>query len=237
MEAGAYLIMARVPGVSSSNNGYAQLILDGTVVGESWGNNANGYNNMRHFSQVLEVAAGGTLQLQNILLSHYNLGRPLATVLAAVRLGSIPDDADEDGAAGSTFCRYASFSSQATGNTGGFWNWSSKKGCSELVELAADGNTITMRQAGTYLVMARVPGVSSANNGYAQLMLDGTVVSESWSNDANGHSNMLHFNEVLHTAAGGRLQLQNVNLSHHYNLNRAQASCLTVLLLAGDLGG
>jgi len=236
LETGTYLIMARMPGVSSNNTGAALLKLNDTIVGECWSNNGNGYHNMIHFSEVLQISAGGQLQLQNNNLSHsFNMKRPLATVLTAVRLGCIPGTAHQDGEYENTFIRYASFSSN-DGN-GGFWTWSYKRGCSELAKATTNGNEVTISQAGTYLIMVRVPGVSASNNGYVNLKLDDTVVGESWSNNANGHHNTHHFNQVLQIAADGRLQLQNINLSHSFNMNRALATSFTILLLAEEVSG
>lgn len=70
--------------------------------------------------------------------------------------------------------------------------------------------------------------------GHAQLVLDGTPVQESYANKRNGYHVMLHFNEVLKIAAGGTLQLQNVNLSHSFNLGRPEATTLTAALLEAD---
>ena len=234
-EGGVYLVLARVSGVSTGNSGHLQLALDDQPVAESWAGDPNGYHRMLYFNEVLEIPSGGRLQLKNMSLNQgYNMNRPQATDLTAVRLGAsdlandgLPDSAETG--------KYARFSStEAAGN--GFWSWSCSTAPAQFALVAADGNSVTITNAGTYLIMARVPGCSSSNNGYAQLTLDGAPVQESWANDANGYHAMLHFNHVLKIAAGGQLQLQSVNLSHNFNLGRPLATSLTVLLLATDEG-
>ena len=216
---GCYLVMARVSGVSSNNNGYAQLNLNDKVVGESWAGDASGYNRMLYFVEVLETHTGDKLQLTGINLSHgISLGRK-ATDLTVVRLGSSSD----------VHARYAQFSSLKSPSGSGFWSWTIKQGSSRFigVDAASEGTAITFQDAGRYLVTVRVPG-------HAQLVLDGTPVQESYANKRNGYHVMLHFNEVLKIAAGGTLQLQNVNLSHSFNLGRPEATTLTAALLEAD---
>eukprot|EP00931_Biecheleriopsis_adriatica_P089148 TRINITY_DN63322_c0_g1_i1.p1 TRINITY_DN63322_c0_g1~~TRINITY_DN63322_c0_g1_i1.p1 ORF type:complete len:635 (-),score=89.56 TRINITY_DN63322_c0_g1_i1:52-1956(-) len=238
--AGTYLIMVRVPGVASTNNGYVQLTLDDVVVGESWGCDANGYHKTLHINEVLQIGSGAQLRLQNMNLTHsINMNRPMATNLTAVRLGGLSSNQDDSFAtlpytADLPFQSFASFSSTVGAGNGSFWTWTCKTACEEIVTLSADGQVVTIIRPGTYLIMARVPGASSSNNGYAHLLLDDATVGEAWGNDANGYHRMLHFNEILHVGAGGRLRLQNMNLSHSFNMNRGAAASLTVLFLAGQ---
>ena len=86
------------------------------------------------------------------------------------------------------------------------WKWEHHAGLSnaELYALEEDG-TIRFVRAGTFLIMAKVPGVSANNSGCGQLVLDGTVTDECWSGDQHGDNNMLYFNRVMAIAPGGRL--------------------------------
>jgi len=81
------MIIIRVPGVSNGNNGYAEFRLNGTSVGQCWSNNANGYHNMIHFNEVMELKEGDKIQLFLANLSYsYNLGNPLATSLTLIKM-------------------------------------------------------------------------------------------------------------------------------------------------------
>jgi hypothetical protein len=183
---------------------------------------------MLYFNQVLQIAEGGRLQVMNRNLSHaYNMGRPLATDFTVVRLEDAPRQQIGDDLGGEAVSfPHASFQSESCGGSGGYWSWTHKIGSADL---AGGGDAITIKDAGIYLVMVRVPGVHRGNSGYAELMLDGTVIGEAWSNNANGYHNMLYFNQVLQIAEGGRLQVMNRNLSHSYNMGSPLATNFTLI--------
>ena len=125
--------MTQVPGVSSGNNGYGQLVLDGTVTDECWHCNSSGYQNMLYFNRVMKIPAGGRLQVQGISLSHaFNMGRVLATSFSIVPLqfssrASLP---------------FVSLRSLEGGASGAFWRWKHSGGSDALVDLS-DASKLT----------------------------------------------------------------------------------------------
>jgi len=67
---GNYLLFVRLPGVSASNNGYADLIVNGQNIAQAWGGDANGFHRMLYFNEVLQLADNATIQVQPSLLCN-----------------------------------------------------------------------------------------------------------------------------------------------------------------------
>jgi hypothetical protein len=65
----------------------------------------------------------------------------------------------------------------SSGLSNNIWVWNSKRTDPSLYQLDKGGK-ISVLKSGTYLIMAKVPGVSSSNNGYTELRLNNTTVSQ-----------------------------------------------------------
>eukprot|EP00899_Mesostigma_viride_P026560 jgi/Mesvir1/7089/Mv26522-RA.1 len=229
---GTYLLNVRIPGVSSGNTGYAQLSVDGTTIGQAWSNNGHGYYAMMYFNEVLHLREGAEIKIEACNLSGTAISAAAAslhlTPVNAIGLADPWDGEDSDGDADEKHesdrkVEYIVLdgSSCSGANQPYLWGQSSRSSHSAkgltCLALLDDKTGVRIKTAGRYLVMARVNGTSSSNNGYADLRKSDTSLAQAWSGDANGYARSLYFNEVLSLAAGDTLKIYNVNLNYAYD--------------------
>jgi len=225
LKGGSFLLMVRVPGVSSGNQGYAELKVNNSSIGQAWGNNPNGYHNMLYFNEILDLNPNDVIQIANVNLSHsFNMGQPLATSFHLYPL-RLKDDEKQDGK--SDRHSYLRCQSNSCDGNGGYWNWIFKAGDNSKFDI--QNNAINIKQDGNYLVMIRVPGTGNGNNAYADLRLNGSSIAQSWNNNANNYHNMIYFNEILDLKAGDRLQVALVNLVASFNMGQPLATNFSII--------
>jgi hypothetical protein len=179
---------------------------------------------MIFFNEVVELKANDMIYIQAVNISH---GHKLSNLDLATSFNVIPlviKDAEEEGEAKS---RYIQLLSDSCDGNGGYWNWVFEAGDKALANISQ--STITIKESGLYILMIKVPGASTGNNGYAELRLNGSSISQSWSNNANGYHNMIHFNETLELKDGDQLQVYLANLNYSFDMNEPRATKFVLL--------
>eukprot|EP00899_Mesostigma_viride_P028296 jgi/Mesvir1/8651/Mv02595-RA.1 len=249
LKEGVYLLNVRVHGVSSSNNGCAQIVVNNVAIAQAWNNNANGHHGMMSFNEILVLKADSEIRVEAVNLSSTTQGSALGsslhlTPVMCLRIReplSYNSDDDDDiidakniqGA--QRAMQYIRLEGKGCSGAGHPFLWiptpqNSQSADLQCMALLEDGTGVSIKEPGMYMVMARVGGVSSSNNGYADLRKGDVSIAQAWSGDANGHSRSSCFNEIISLAAGDVIKISNVNLTHAYN-NKGIGAGLTIMKL------
>ena len=86
-EEGNYILVARVTGNATSNGGYCELHINGSMLSRYYKNGSDGHHNNIHLNRTIYLTAKSFIQIKNNTLTHsYNLGQKLAIHLSLYKL-------------------------------------------------------------------------------------------------------------------------------------------------------
>ncbi|KAH3766457.1 hypothetical protein Pelo_1678 [Pelomyxa schiedti] len=120
-------------------------------------------------------------------------------------------------------------SASGGGSSGSHWNWNNTRRPTSLFSI--QGNEVSINQTMRFLCFVRLPGVSSGNNGHAEIYLAGSSIAHYWRNEPSGYVNQVFFNQVIEANSGTKLSVYNNSLGHCYNHQISSTSCLLLLPL------
>ena len=111
----------------------------------------------------------------------------------------------------------AKWQSTSGAANGAYWNWNNPIIPANANFYNCNGNTITVKQGGTYLILIRACGTSTGNNLYLQLYISGVPGPKCSSSNANGYVDTWSMNEIVQLTANCTLQVYQATNGNPYN--------------------
>jgi len=188
-----YLVSLNLNGYSSNNASQTEIRIDGATVSRSFDSDGNGYYYPITIVDVIQVNAGSTLTVNYIGNNNTYVSGYYTQQFSILALQDQEEDILSLASIGSSNNKYIS------------WD--------KLIKIPSSWYTLPNNQqinfirGGIYLVSVNISTVSTSNDGYLDIYLNGSVVSRGRFKYAAGHQKGLTLSEVIQIPAGQYIQV------------------------------